>query len=702
MTIDELYDQAVARNQPNKLSADTASLKSQFAGPQETMGQAVQADKGGIANFLSTLANFTNPSNTMAIAHHAVPMGLQVAGTALGGAGGSRIGQALGSGAGSLLGYLFQSGAEPMMKGEAPTTSLSGALGNAALGTALEGGAQVGGAVGRTITGKTAALREGEAAGQEALASRADIAAAAGEKAAKATESAAGKVESAQGAVNREILKHSEDAFQGVKEAEVERLVKENLGPEATVTRPVTIESLTKDTAPAQKAAQKGVQGVFDGISAKYDQVIEPYGHIPIPEPSLRPAIKALREDVRASGQAISPSLSKLLSEAAGDVPEKGGTVLSIGRQPVKYGSYATTGLERARLAKILADQTGAAGLVGQPAPTVKQMMGLKSQFVNVIRTAKNGVDRRTAAAAVDAIQSDIAKVLPPEVQPVIQNLDNEWHQAKSTFSDTFRSRLFRASSPEQVAEAIYTGARTGKQMGHRAELLANQLQKEAPEQFPAVQASFARMISQSPTAIADIQKMPPSVFKAYFPGTGFDTPQGFIDALNGGVTMQSIGKSPELMAKWDSAFKQGMGSLGTRTKQAALDQAERNLKDVPGSTQMMADALKDQPTPGQAFEAGAMQGMKEPIFGKGLETYAKHRFLFHTAFSIAAGTTFHSPWGWFLPLGYLGSSKIISAALSNPKLGRMYYNALTSKSLEQKAFWMGRTVAAGLTESTR
>lgn len=696
-TLDEVYAAAKARGliSSDKLAADTASLKRQFAGPDETMGQAVQADQQGLAQGLAGL-DFTNPSNMGNVVHQGVPLLMQMLGTYFGGQAGGKAGQVIGSGLGSGAGYLFQSGAEPLAKGQPPTTTPGGLAGNVALGASLEGGAQALGGLGRIAAGKGVALAEGEAAGQAALANRADLATKALGKADTAAEAATGKVQTAQEAVNREVLKHSEDAFQGVKEAEVERMVKEGLGPTIEPAQPLTIDTLKAATAPPQKAARGAVQGVFDGISSKYQQAVEPYVDRPIPQPTLPATIQTLRGDLTEHGGAVSPGLSKLLDEAAGGKPDK-----SIARdvRGVRAGDIGAASL------RLMTPEQRAIfqGQAASEAPTVGQMMGLRSRFAGFIRNATTGTDRRIAASAVDAIQNDINKVLPPEVQPVIQSINDDWHQAKSTFSDAFRNRLWRAETPGQVAEAIYTGAKTGQPMGHRAEILMNQLSKEAPEQVPVLKQSFATMLANSPNVVADIQKMPPRLFKSMFPKTGFDTPKGWVQALEGQSTYKQIAGSPELQAKYQSIYQQGMDSLGTRAKQDALAVAQSQLRAMPNSQELIAGAIKNTISPGQAFEQGVKTGMKRPMLGKGINDYVEHKVLWLGSLAMmGAGHYTNHPGYMAMPLAYLMSSQGLSMALSNPTLGRMYYNALTSKTAEQGMFWLGRLTTAGLTQAAR
>lgn len=693
-TYDDIFQKYFPKT--SGMDSETQRLKETFGGPRETMGQALRTDISSIADL-----DPTNPANIGRILHHGIPMGLQAGATLALGPEANPLMKILASALGSAGAYLYQSGAEPMAKGQAPTSTVRGLLTNLGIGGAMEGAAQTTGAIGRIASGKTVALKEGEIAAQEQLARRADIAAEAEGQAAKIQEVAGGKVRTAQDAINREIYKHSEAAFQGVKESEVERMVKEGLGPKAVITRPVTIDTLTVDTKVPQKTAQRAMQGVFDGLSAKYDQAVEPYGSIAIPNPTLRPAVRAIRENLKEHGLVVSPTLSNLLQTAAGGLKVN----LSRGAR----GRFSLSDIDPKALSRMdpadIEKATGGKGLPGMMADkplTVDQMMGLRSRFIKVIRTAKDGVDRRTAASVVDAIQADIDKVMPEEIKPVMANLADEWHQAKSTFSDAFRSRLFRASSPEQVAEVIYTGAKTGKQMGHRAELLVNQITKESPDQLPPLRSAFASMVAGSPNAVAEVEKMPPALFKSLFPGTGFDSPKNWVKALQGQNVFRQIAGSPELLAKYNSIFQQGMSSLGTKIKQDALAESQAILRAAPSAKDMIAKALRDEPTTGQAFARGAMAGMREPMIGKGMNKYVEHRALYHTAFALAAGGAYYHQGQLFIPLMYLASSKGLGAILANPTIGRMYYNALTSKTAEQAMFWAGRLTAAGLSEAAR
>ena len=674
----EQFNQVVRFGAPtpqsaDPLAADTAKLKAQFATPPPSTG-------GGLV-------------------HNVPPMALQMGGAYLGEILGGPLGQILGSGLGSGAGYLYNTAAEPLMKGQAPTTTMRGLLGSIGLGSITEGGAQALGAGGRFLTGKTGALKAGEEAGQEALATRADLAEKATAKAEAATTAAQGKVETAQEAVNREIYKHQEDAFQGAKQADIEKTVADTLGTPATIQRPVTIKTIT-EARPAQAVSQKAVKGVFQGISNDFEAALEQHGKVPITESSLPATVKTIRQNVLNNKGTLSSPMEKLLDEAVA-----GGETASVGRRGAtsENAKQIVEGLRRAgniKAAEVLEAQYG---LTSAGGGTVRGWTGLRSRFLDKAMNSANGFDRRASMDMIEAIDNDVAKVTPPSFRSTMDGLRAEWQKARSVLSDPFRNRLYRASSPEQVAEAIVTGAKTGKDMGHRAALLVNQVSKEAPEQLPVLKQAFAARILKSADPVKEIQGMHPDVFKAFYPGTGFDDPKNWVKALEGQNTFKQIAASPELQAKYHSIFEQGMNSLGTRAKKDALTAAESQLRATPNSQQMIADALKDTPSPGQAFEQGAQAGMREPIIGKGLYNYVGHKTLWLSSLALMGAGHFTShPYYMAVPMGYLMSHKAWSVALSNPTLGRMYYNALTSKTAEQGMFWLGRLTAAGLSQGVK
>lgn len=623
-----------------------------------------------------------------AIVHHGVPMALQMGATAL--APEAILARMAAGGAGSLLGYLYQQGIEPLAQGKPTGITGEGALENFALGAGMEGAVKAGGGLLRYLTGKSAAVEAGEKAASLQAGKIRDLLT-------RGTE----KVQAAQAGVNKEILKHAEGALSGVREAEVEQIVKSGLGPTTPIAQPITIESLTAATSPVQKASQQAMMGVFRGLSNKFDAALETYKDLPLQKPQIGTVVTELRKDLKEYGQVVTPSMKSLLEEAA----VLGGTVpRDLGKQRLGLMTAGgrTAPLSPDYLARLKPEQFAAlmggkdiAGKVGAQPTTVNQMLGLRSRFVRVLTESKNPVDRRVASSVVEGIDGDLNAVVPPESQAVLNNLRDEWHQARSTFSNAFRSRLFRASSPEQVAEAIYIGAKTGKAMGHRASLLINQMEKEAPEQVPILRQSFAGMIGARPDATAEIEKMDSGVFKALFGGTGFDDPKAWTNALRGQLSMREIFKSPEMTAKWNSAFQTGMSSLGTRVKEAALAQAEQDFKEIPAQGKMLADALAS------ARQEAGMTAMKKPLGGT-IQGYIEHRFLWHTVLSMGAFTATHNPLAWELPAMYLASSKGMAAALANPKIGKMYYNMLTSPTVEQMGLWAGRLTAAGLTEGIR
>src|ERR1051326_3195076 len=485
------------------------------------------------------------------------------------------------------------------------------------------------GAAARRVTGKAQLLRAGAEAEKEAV-----------EGLAKKTASAEAGVESAQASVNKEIAKHAGDALSGLKDQEEEKLVDAGLGP-----KPVTIEALTQATAPVQKATQKAMQSVFTGISDKWDAALSKYDTLPV-QSTLGDAASAIRMDMATENKAISPSISKLLKQA--EFPEAA-------------------------------------------AHEVQSHLGIRNEFSRVMRESKNPTDRRIAARMVDAIDDDVQRVVPEEAQAQLKVLRDEWHQARSTFSNAFRSRLFRASSPEQVAEALYTGAKTGKAMSHRASLVLHQIATESHARRPMLRSSFATMAASDPKVI---DNMDGSLFKALFPGTGFDDPKKWKEALAGSVNTQKILSSPESTARFNSAYQQGMSSLGVKAKEAALAEAEKALRDLPSKQSVMTEA----------FKKGGMEGMKEPILGKRFMSHVENRIVFHAMLSTAAFTSYHHSVSaaWGAPLAYMAVSKAIGAFLSNPTVGKYYYKALTSKSAEQMGFWFGRATTAALSQHLR
>jgi hypothetical protein len=234
-------------------------------------------------------------------------------------------------------------------------------------------------------------------------------------------------------------------------------------------------------------------------------------------------------------------------------------------------------------------------------------------------------------------------------------------------------------------------------------------MKTESPEELPALRQAIIGKIFEGGDAVKTIQGIDKDIWRMFFGGTGADTPEKFLEAVRGQVNLQRVVDNPNLRQKFSSAFQQGAKSLGMKAKEAALSEAEDALKRVPDASQMIQDALKGEITPAAAKQQAGMEAMKRP-FGGSFQKYVEHRMFFHTALSMAmlGGTYAHAgplgahPLAWAIPLAYLGSSKAIGAALSNPRIGKMYYNLLTSKNAEQAGFWMGRLTSASLSESAR
>lgn len=794
-TFDELYD-AELQKRGGKLGVDTASLKQQFSGPRETMGEAVKADTGGLAGL-----DFTNPSNLMNVLHHGVPMALQMAGTMAAGPEAGPLMRMLGSGAGSALGYLFQSGAEPLVKGQSSTVSPGGALQNFLVGAGTEGAAQVGGGAMRRLTGKSQMLSEGAAAEQSAasalaekrigaeltqqskladvsreaeatalkgqqayditragaeqeqIAKRAEAGAQARSEAEKRMGTAQTKVESIQGAVNRQILKHSDEALKGLQEDEVAKQVQALLQPSTPLERP-TIETLSKRATPVRQTAQRSVRSVFSGLSQKFNDLLEPHYATPVPNADFKTAIDTEQAILAQGKDQVSKKMAGYMDDISSMDRNSALNVealppsLQHERKMLLRGGRMTIEQADDYIRKVAAGMSGPQGAQAAAAampPDVRRIDDIRKKLTGVVMDGSSSpVDKRVANRLISSIDSNLEPVLPQGVRDQWTSLRNDWHEANNVFSPTFKSMLFRADSPAAVADVLY-GAAKGKP--DRVLTVIGQTPKD---EIPLLRSAFADRLTQG-DVVKNVEGLDPRVFKALFPGTGFDDPKAWTEALGNKLDFHRVMSDPKLYAQWNNRFQDGLKSFGMKKYQAALEKAEQTLKTVKDPGQAMIDAMKGELTPSQAGDVavmgktrpdvgtarkealageltpsqagdvatagmerpaqakvrGEMEGMKTPLLGKRFQSYLEHRTAFHTAMALTTlgaigGGILNHPIAASLPLIYLGGSRAASAMLANPAIAKLWYNALKSQNMEQAAFLFGRLVAAGLTETTR
>ncbi len=601
--------------------------------------------------------------------HHGLPMALQMALSYAGRGMGGGVGQAIGSGLGSAGGYLFQTGAEPMMKGEAPTSTVQGTLGSGVLGGALDAGMQAGGVGGRVLSGKAGMLSAGQSAAEEAgqgvLAANAKFGKDTLVPQAEAAKAAAEEsVATAQTRLQGQVLKNSEDALAGVRTDEVAKQVKDYLGPAAVPEQP-TIESLSANVTPIRQSAQKNVASVFKGLSQKFDDHLETYGEIPLQNDmggNFQPVVDAQNDIIKDGGIPVSRKLSGAMDQLA---------ALDIG------------------------DST-----------TISQVDAVRKQLTGVVIGRGSATDRRIANNLLQQVDKKVGEVLPPEAATQWQVLRNEWHEANNVFSPTFRSTLFKAKDPEDVANVLYDA---GKDNANRVLTVIN---KTPPDELPLLRSAFAEKLTQG-NVLENVDKVDPRVFRQLYPDTGFDTPQAWKEALGQKVDYNAVMSNPVLQKAFQNKVQDGMRSAGMRPYQEAMDKAEQILKSTPNAAARIQQALSELPEsqtrPGVAAERAGVTAEQANMRPLPLPTWVDHRIKFHAALALtaigswgAAHLTSH-PLMYAAPFAYLGAGKALSGALATyPSLGKLYYNALKSKTLEQRAFLFGRLAVAGLSDATR
>lgn len=794
--ISELVDQAFSSDPMPEVTANTARLKSQYGGSGESFAEATRADASGLAAL-----DPTNPSNLPGLLEHGLPMAIQMYLTGKAGPEAGILAKLGIAGASSLLGGDVGQGIHAARTGELPGAGdvLQRNFLDFILGAGGEGFAQGGGAAMRRVSGKSTMLSEGAAAADEAanalsakrsgaeldqtakladvsrtaevdalkgqesydvaragamqdqMAARAEAARKAEEGALKARSAAESEVQKQKALVDQQVLKHSEKALVGVRDEEVERLVREGLGQSSPLSSP-TIESLTERVSPVRESAQRNVRGVFSGISGKFESTLQPYYELPV-HGNFATAVDAerglLAADKKEAGKALQGLMNEMSSlDAATSVQaENLPPVVRREYERLQRSGQLTPEQLDAHIKKV------ALGYQGSDKPTadlfappdVRRVDKLRKDLTKVVIGDGSPVDKRVANRLIQNIDQNLATVLPENIRADWTNLRREWHEANNVFSPQFRSMLYKADTPEKVADVLYGSAK-----GKQADRVLTVIGKTPKDEMPMLRSAFVDKLTRG-DVVKNVQNVDKRVFKAFFNGSGFDDPKAWIDTLGKKIDFDSVVSDPELYARFNTRVQQGLKSYGSQRYRAALAKAEQQLKSVPDSGKVIQDALSGELTPDQAADmalrgksrpdvsaaqrealsaeltpsqagdvavrgmtqasdarmAGEMEGMKTPLLGKRMQGYLEHRTSFHTAMALATlgtigGEIIHHPIAASLPLVYLGSSKVANMMLSNPKIGRMWYNALNSKNMEQTGFWLGRLFAASLTEGSR
>lgn len=612
-----------------------------------------------------------------------LPVLAQAGAAAAGGAltGGNPLGIAGGAGlASTLIGILERRGQQPEKKGVGIDALLQGgtqdvagasqtdvprdpkidALMDFLLGAGTEGGAQFAGAGQRVLSGKRGLLRGAEEAvmgeGTTKGAARVmrDAASAAAKEGAADVAKAEGKVLGAREEVNRLIAKHTGEAFETARgdllNQKTAEEVSKALGVPSMAPR-ATLEELTSETTPILRSVQKHRSSIFEDVSLRFQDILGGDNAKIGMESQLASAVGEQLAYAKEFQKDISPGLKKIMDEGRALVGETGATNVGL-------------------------------------------ISGVRDKLSKIVRKSTNPYDGRVANDLIEVIDGDLAGALPQESQAALREARDQWRQASSVFND--RSALAKVGSPEELAKMVVSDD------PNRATLLINKMEKSAPDELPLLRSAVSEYLHQG-DLLKNLGGMDRRVFKSLYHGTGFDTPEGWVDAIHGKLGIQQMLQDPRFVAKVQSTMKKGMESVGMKDAKTAQAEAERVFRLTPDPLARIQGALGNVPTIEEAAKAGGMAGMKEPIL-EGFTRYLQHKAQWKVAAAaLGAGAYLtHDPLIVAVPLTWLAGSKFSSYLLSQPRKAEAYYKALTSKTAEQLGFWTGRLAASSLSEMAR
>ncbi len=733
-------------------------VKARYAEPPESLGEALQQDVSGIAAL-----DPTNPRNLPGIARHVLPMAIQMAMVGRLGPGAGVLKKILASGGSSVAGGLAQQGIDAA-SGKPAEVSAGRMLLDFLLGAGGETAALSGGAAIRSVTGKSGMLREGEQASREATeailakqadagrtaelgalkgqeqydiartgamltqdAKRADVGMLAEQKALKAQEALRTKVMSRQDQIAKLGLQNSDNALGAAREDILERQVRDFLGGPSPLDNP-TIETLSPRVAPVRESVHRNFRGIMGGLSGKFDALLEPHRALPITGDFVN-AVDTEKTILQNNDLTVSKSFSSLMDKVA----ELGGSaargVADLPRVPAGTLTQAEIG-QRVRMA--LRDRAGQAPSSG---PTVQQADEIRRKLTKVVIGDGSPVERRVANRLINTIDVSLGKVLPENVQADLTNRRREWHEANNVFSSKFRSTLFKAETPADVANVLY-GASKGTK-AHRALAIIN---ATPPDEKPLLRSAFAERLSQGDVA-KNVAGLDPRVWKQLFGGSA--TPEEFIEGSRRSIVekfdLERVMSDPAQAARFNARLQDGFNSVGMKQARQGLARAEAQLKATKDPGKALQDAMRAEPTSEQAAEVamagkvrpdvasarqaaetavaadmeqpavaglrGEMAGMRDPLIGRKMQSFVDKHAVFKLSMALATLGAFnggHYGAAAMLPLAYVGGSKGMAWALSDKKYGKAWHNALKSKNWEQAGFWLGRLAAASLAEGGR
>lgn len=590
----------------------------------------------------------------------------------LGGMTGNPLAMAAGAAGGRAVDDLILQGAG--LPSELSLADLGIAAGTELVFEGLTRGA--GGAL-RELTGKTA-MREATGDVLEKQALRMERAKTkATEQATSARTTARARVEKAQAAYNRLQAQSATDALEPIRADAVQTEIEKALGmtaEEAGNFQARTLDDLAATTFGAKKVTRTSIRTIYSGLDDKFNSLLSSYRDIPV-QGNFTEITQAQRDWLAETGEAISPKLKGLLTQV--DSMTTGGKGM-----PANFSDFPPEAQEQIRAA------------IGGGAPTVQQIHGLRSQFSRFLAgPSASAVDRRVANRMIEGLDGYVNLVIPDEVRAAHDVLRQQWGQANSLFSQTFRSRLMRAATPGEVADAIIEGAGSPQ----RAVMV---LRGTAKDDLPVLRAAIAERVLTSGNPEQAIMGISPKVLKELFPNSIASDPKAWAEAIRARTTFQSIADDPAQMARFKVAYLQGLNSLGADAKKAALQHAEEILTRTPNASERLQKAIASMPDAQAELLTAQTKAVKKPF---PITNYMGHRYSFWVsqAAFLGAGLYANHPEAAIPPMVFWGTSFAFARMMESPKLAGLYLKALRSKSAEQAGYIMGRIAATTLARAS-
>jgi hypothetical protein len=577
------------------------------------------------------------PSPSVRAAENIGTMGLMGAGGLLGGPVGASLGGTVGDIASEVGNYAAYGGQKPVINPSTVQKDLLQNMGGVAVGEVAgpvvsKGLANMGGdIIGKRALGQAAQETAEEAGqvGQKAyekqaganLKERTDTSIAAGETLGKAQDSLASTRANAEQGANEKIGGLKDKVAQELQPEARQAAIQDSLGrsPEQTQksmrgTMETTPEGvsvpgpgMTNRQTDFWNSVYQPIHKMSDALGSQYDKLFEGVADQPANTTAIARAVEEEGAYSATHGVSYSPAVQKLLSRAdamGGKAPEVSFTG-SAGAE--RFGSFQLT---NEQIAQMNAQAGKGGSLAGEPATTINQLRGLRSDASALVSSSANGRDKAAAQNIVDAADDALeqSNVLSPKGQAQLKGLNGKWRSYKTTFDRSLLRKIGSTNEPVDAASEIFDDPK-------RFSLLTANADKD---QLSTLRRTYADWVNTAgdkvikDTHAPDLQKL--------FPGTPLANPKSWIYLDKSLTKFEDVIRSnPQVQQKALRIYQEQLRNIRSNAAQSVVDDATKYLPKLGNTGQRIIAQMKAAKTPEEAADIAAkgIEGMTPQQLGQ-------------------------------------------------------------------------------------